>query len=439
MAHGPHIPRDIAVRYLPRSASANLLAGTFFVVGLVSFVIRLTQDPQAAWTSYVSNWLFFTSISIGGVLLAMATWITKAKWNWSVRRVSQAFSAFLPIAFVLMLPMLTLRGSFFPWIDEMAHDPILQKKAAYLNIPFLVSRNVVGVAVLFGVALYFVYLALRPDMGLVEGAEGADPTRRTWRERLTQGWMGQEQEEVESYRRMTRIAPAFVLIYAVVMTIVSYDWAMSLEPHWASTMFGPWFFMGAFLGGITATTLWSLYLRTRHKDFRNLIGLQQRHDLGKLCFAFTVFWTYLFFGQYIVIWYGKLPWEQAWIIHRSDPPWGQVSALVVVLMFVIPFAGLLGRRPKMRPPLLATFATISLVGLWLERYVLIAPVFYHEGDPTVPLWQPLIGLMFLGLWLAAVRWFLSTFPAIQIWQPMADPEALEIEHVPPVDHHTLQT
>ena len=432
MAHGPSIPRDIAPRYLPRSTGANLLAGTFFVVGLAAFLIRWTQDPQAAWASYVSNWLFFTSISIGGVLLAVATWITKAKWNWSVRRVSQSFAAFLPIAFVLMLPMLTLRGSYFPWIEEMAHDPVLQHKAAYLNIPFLISRNLVGVAVLFGVALYFVYLALRPDMGLVADAGDGDPSRRTWRQRLTQGWMGQEQEEVESYRRMTRIAPPFVLIYAVVMTIVVYDWAMSLEPHWASTMLGPWFFMGAFLGGITATALWSLYLRTRHKDFQHLIGLQQRHDLGKLAFAFTVFWTYLFFGQYIVIWYGKLPWEQAWIIHRSDPPWGQLSTLAIVMVFVVPFAGLIGRRPKMKPALLATFATISLVGLWLERYILIAPVFYHEGDPALPLWQPLIGLMFLGLWLGAVRWFLQTFPAIQIWQPMADPEALEIEHPPAV-------
>jgi len=423
-----HIPRDIQPRYLARSGGATMLFGTFVVVGLVAFVVRLSQDSQAAWASYVANWLFFTSISIGGVLMAVATWITKAKWNWSVRRVSQSFAAFLPIAFVLMLPMLTLREGYFPWIEEIAHDPIIQKKAAYLNIPFLISRNVVGVAVLFGIAIYFVYLALRPDMGLLGDVADGDPAHRTWRERLTQGWMGQEQEEVESYRRMTRIAPAFVLVYAVVMTIVSYDWAMTLEPHWGSTMFGPWFFMGAFLGGIMATSLWSLYLRTKHRDFHNLIGLQQRHDLGKLGFAFTVFWTYLFFGQYIVIWYGKLPWEQAWVIHRSDPPWGVLSVTVIVMMFVVPFAGLIGRRAKMKPALLATYATISLVGLWLERYVLIAPVFHHEGAPALPIWQPLIGLMFLGLWLFAVRWFLQTFPAIQIWQPMADPEALEIEH-----------
>ena len=240
--------------------------------------------------------------------------------------------------------------------------------------------------------------------------------------------MGQEQEEVNSYKRMTTIAPAFVIVYALVMSIIVYDWVMTLEPHWYSTMIGPWFFMGAFWGGIASTALWSLYLRTQDKEFKNHIGLQQRHDIGKLAFAFSVFWTYLFFGQYLVIWYGKLPWEQAWIVHRSDPEsWGPYSLLVIVMCFVIPFAGLLGRKPKMKPKLLAFFTSVIVIGLWLERYGMVAPSLWHEGDPIFTIWQPLIGCMFLGLYLGAVRWFLTTFPAMQIWQPMGDPETIEVE------------
>jgi len=427
MAHVHH-PGEVTVRYLPRSRRAAQLTGAMFVVGLVSFVVRLAQDPTSAWVSYVANWLFFTSVSIGAVLLAVATWITKAKWNWSVRRVSQAMVAFLPVAFVLFLPMLTLREQYFPWIEMLADDPIVQKKAAYLNIPFLLSRNVVGLALLFGMALYFVYLAVRPDVGLAAGSDEDDEGRRSWREKLTQGWMGQEQEEVDSYKRMTTLAPAFAMVYALVMTIIAYDWAMSLEPHWGSTMFGPWFFMGAFWGGIAATTLWSLYLRTKHKDFEHAIGLQQRHDLGKLAFAFTVFWTYLFFSQYLVIWYGKLPVEQSWIIRRSEGAWGTYSAIVVVLCFVVPFAGLIGRKAKLTPALLALFTTVILAGLWLERYGMVAPALIHEG-PVFTVWHPLIGLMFLGPWIASIRWFLATFPAVQIWMPMVDPEALEAERV----------
>lgn len=422
-----HIPDRIPVRYLPRNKGVDVMVGAFIVVGLAAFVFRLIQDPLSAWISYVSNWLFFMSISVGGVLFAMATWITKAKWNWSLRRVSQSFVAFLPVAFVLMLPMLTLREDYFHWISEMAYDPIVQAKAAYLNIPFLLARNVVGLALLFGMAVFWVYLAVRPDVALAEGDPREDDKRRRWRERLTEGWAGQEREEVSSYRRMTTLAPAFVLVYAVVMTVVAYDWAMSLEPHWFSTMFGPWFFMGGFWGGIASTALWSLFLRTTDDDVKKLVGLQQRHDIGKLAFAFTVFWTYLFFSQYIVIWYGKLPWEQAWIIRRSGETWGGYSFLVILCCFIIPFAGLIGRKPKLKPALLATFCTVILVGLWLERYGLIAPSLHYEGDPIFTIWHPLIGLLFLGLWMGCIRWFLSTFPAIQLWQPMVDPESIEAE------------
>jgi len=426
MAH-IHVPDQISVRHLPHSRKANLLIGAFIVVGLVSFVMRLLQDPQAAWISYITNWLYFTSVSMGGLLLAIATWITKAKWNWSIRRISQSFVAFLPFSFLLMLPMLSLGESYFPWIEMMADDPVVQNKAAYLNMPFLITRNVLGLALLFGVALYFVYLALRPDMGLSAQQLTEGKRSEAWQARLTRGWMGQEKEEVRSYKRMTVIAPAFVIIYAVVMTMLSYDWVMSLEPHWFSTMFGPWFFMGAFWVGIAATALWSVYLRTQHEDFHRYIGLQQRHDIGKLAFAFCVFWTYLFFSQYIVIWYGKLPWEQAWIIRRSDEVWGGLSGLVILLCFVIPFAGLIGRKPKTKPVLLAFFTSIILVGMWLERYVMLAPSLHHGGDPVFTIWQPLIGLMFLGLYLGSVRWFLTTFPAIQVWQPMVDPETREAE------------
>ena len=427
MAH-IHVPAEISVCYLPRSRKANLLILAFIVVGVVSFYIRWRQDPQAAWISYITNWLYFTSVSMGGLLLAIATWITKAKWNWSMRRVNQSFVAFLPLSFLLVLPMLSLGESYFPWIEMMAGDPVVQKKSAYLNMPFLIVRNILGLAALFGVALYFVYLALRPDMGLTDQrTEAGGKSEEAWRARLTRGWMGQEKEQVRSYKRMTTIAPVFVIMYAVVMTMLSYDWIMSLEPHWFSTMLGPWFFMGAFWAGIAATALWSMYLRTQHEDFHRHIGLQQRHDIGKLAFGFCVFWTYLFFSQYIVIWYGKLPWEQAWIVRRSDEVWGGLSGLVILLCFVIPFAGLIGRKPKTKPVLLAFFTSVILVGMWLERYVMLAPSLHHEGDPVFTIWQPLIGLMFLGLYLGSVRWFLTTFPAIQVWQPMVDPETREAE------------
>ncbi len=426
-----HVPSEIPIQYLARSKTADRVFLGMFVLGLAGFVFALMIDADRAWQSYVSNWLFFTNIAMGAMLLAVVTWITKAKWNWSVRRVSLAFVAFLPISFVMFLPMLTLGESYFPWITEVASDPILQKKAAYLNMPFLLTRNVIGVLVLFGVSLYFAYLALRPDMGLTSGHPDADAGREAWRERLTGGWQGQEVEEVASYRRLTRLGPVFVIVYAVVLSMISYDWVMSLEPHWFSTMIGPWFFMGAFWSGIAATAIAVTFLKAGGGVLDKAMGRQQLHDLGKLTFAFGVFWAYLFFAQYLVIWYGKLPWEQAWIIHRAEEPWGKWSALLIVMCFVVPFAGLIGRKPKVTPIIFRSIALVLLGGLWLEKHLMVAPSIRDHETATLGGTELVIALMFLGIFLYVVRWFLSTFPLIQVWQPMVDPETVEVEIAPP--------
>ena len=423
-----HIPSEIPIRYLSRSRGVDFFLWILTLVGLGAFVLTLSRDPAQAWRAYVVNWLFFTSVAAGAMVLTAATTITKARWNWSVRRVSLAFAAFLPFAFVLLLPMLGLREGYFPWIEAMAYDPIVQKKAAYLNIPFLVTRNVLGAALLFGAFLYMAYLYLRPDMGLVRdsGKGLEDQGRKRWTDWLTQHWEGQEREEVRSYQRLKVLAPASVLLYAVVMSVFSFDWAMSLEPHWFSTIFGAWFFMGALWGGVAASAWAVVYAKGKDPDLNKLMGTQQLHDLGKLSFAFTVFWAYLFFSQYIVIWYGKLPWEQAWIVHRAEAPWGNLSVLAFVLCFLVPFAGLMGMKAKITPWTLRLFTTVILAGLWLERYLMVVPSI-HDGNPTMTVREPAIGLLFLGIFLWSVRWFLSTFPAVQVWQPMSEPESLEAE------------
>jgi hypothetical protein len=391
-------------------------------------LILLGSNPDRAWQAYVSNWLFFTSIAQGAVILCAVTVITKARWNWSVRRVSLAIGAFLPFSFLLLLPMLTLRENYFPWIELMATDELVQKKAAFLNIPFLTARNVLGALILFSLSLFFMYWALRPDLGPERKADEKQGESRTrWRKWLSRRWVGTAEEESRSWAKLKILSPALVLVYVVVMSIFAIDWAMSLEPHWLSTMFPGWFFMGAFWGGIGATALVSVLLKRSSAYADKHISSYQLHDLGKLTFAFSVFWTYLFWSQYIVIWYGKLPWEQEWIVHRSGAEWGPLSLLVIVLCFLVPFTALIGRKPKIIPGWLGSIAFLALLGLWLERFLLVAPSLHETGTPTITIWEPLIGLGFLGLFGGTIHWFLATFPMIQIWQPAPDPEMLEAE------------
>lgn len=423
MAH-IHIPDSIPTRYLQKSQSWNLLAGGLILVGAVAFFMTLGRDADQAWRAYIVNWLLFTSVATGACIVAVVTWIVKAKWNWSLRRISISFVAFLPIAFVLMFPMLTLGGDYFPWVEMMATDPIVQKKAAYLNVPFLVARNLIGFLVMMGMLMYFAANAVRPDMGLV--ADDGNESRRKTQGWFKSKWLGQAEEEAASYTKMTRIAPAIVMVYALVMSMISIDWIMSLEPHWFSTLFGGWFFMGAFWAGWSVTALVTVFIKRTDPEFDEMAGPQQLWDIGKLMFAFTVFWTYLFWSQYLVIWYGKLPWEQAWMINRSEAPWAKLSLIVIFMCFIIPFAGLLGKKPKMNPTWLATMAMIILCGQWLWQYVMLVPAVHH-GGAAISIWEPAIGLMFLGLMIGSVRWFLSTFPIVQIWQPLPDPEFIEAE------------
>ncbi|TVP54936.1 MAG: hypothetical protein EA351_12165 [Gemmatimonadales bacterium] len=429
--HDIHVPSDVQARYLNPSRITTFVLLAMVGAGALAFVVLLASDADRAWQAYVANWLFFTGIAQGAVILCAATVITKAKWNWSVRRVSLAFGAFLPVAYLLMLPMLRLRESYFPWIEKMEYDPIVQLKEAYLNIPFLISRNLIGTAILFTLTLIFMYWMLRPDLGAerAEDEEGHSG-RASWRERLSGNWLGQEAEEQRAWQKLKVLAPALALVYAVVMSMLAIDWAMSLEPHWFSMLFPGWFFMTAFWGGIAATVVAMVLLKRKNAYFNEHMGPQQKHDLGKLTFAFSIFWAYLFFSQYIVIWYGKLPWEQAWIIHRSGAEWGPLALTAIILCFIVPFAGLIGRKPKLNPTWLGSIAAIALLGVWLERWLLIAPSLHEAGTPTITLWEPLIGLGFLGIFALTIRWFLATFPTIQLWQPPQEPEMLDREVAP---------
>lgn len=404
---------------LPRVLSVAAPALT--VVGAVVFIAALLIDPARAWHAYLFNWLWAMSIAQGAVMLAVVVTIAKGIWSRPLRRYALSWVAFLPVAYLLMLPLLFFGAEhIFPWIEH----PVAGKEA-YLNMPFLTVRNLLVLAALFGTSLYFAYTMLRPDLGRVRGT--ADDRWPDMYARLTRGWRGQEPEDARANDRLGKLAPAMVIAYAIGFTIVAWDWGMSLEPHWFSTLFGPYFFMGAFLGGLALTALTAITY-DRNRQFYGVVPPTGFHDIGKLNFGFVVFWAYLFFSQYIVIWYGKLPLEQEYLIHRLVPPFKYVSVAVFFSLFVLPFFGLLGVTAKKRPNILAAFSALLLFGLWLERYTLVYPSLYIDVE-TLPLGWREIGTMplFAGLLLLAHGWFARRFPMLQMWRPRTE---LELEGVP---------
>ena len=414
--------RELPVRRLEKMpALARTLIPVLLVLGLIALVAAFMSDVPRAWRAYHFNWLYFTTIAQGAVTLAAVVTITRGLWSRPVRRIALAFVAFLPIAYVLMIPILAIGAThIFPWIEH----PV-EKKAAYLNVPFMSARLLVLLGILFTLDLVFAYWALRPDLGRLR--DQVPERLRGLYARASRGWLGQEAEEVRSYKKLAVLAPLIALFWAAGFGVLAWDFVMSLEPHWFSTMIGPYFFMTGFLGGIAATAI-ACILYVLRGNQGDVIESTNFHDLGKLTFGFCVFWAYLFYSQFIVIWYGMLPIEQEWLNHRLGPTFRPITITVFFCLFVLPFFGLLSATPKRRPKLLAIFATIVLVGIWVERYMLVYPSLYADAN-NVPLgWQEIgIALFFLSLLLSAVLWFATRFPLYQIWQPISEVELMGVE------------
>ena len=361
------------------------------LAGSATFVLLLGgADPARAGRAYHVNWLFWTGLSQAGILFACTQVIVGARWSYPIRRMAEAAAAFLPVSFVLFLVLWLGRADVFPWVRHPVLEPHV--KALWLRSGFLFARDIAGLLLLYGLSFWFLVHSLRADAAALRG-DAAGIAR--------------------SEGRLSRLAPGIVVAYAVVMSLLAFDLVMSLAPQWISNLLGAFFFMGAWLTGLMSLALLAIFWR-RHLGIEHLVTPATLHDLGKLCFGFSVFWAYLFFSQFLVIWYGNMPEETSYLFLRMvRPEWRGVSAAMIVLVFLIPFWGLIGVKPKKTPALLGTFATISLCGVWVDRYVLTVPSMVQEA-PALPLgWQELLVTAgFLGLWGLAYAWFARRFPIV---------------------------
>jgi hypothetical protein len=219
------------------------------------------------------------------------------------------------------------------------------------------------------------------------------------------------------------IAPIVAGLYAVVYTLIAFDLVMSLAPVWRSTLFGWFFFAGCFWSGLTAMALIAVVLRNRLGANNLFTNPTVMHDFGKMVFAFSVFWVYLLFAQYIVIWYGDLPVETFFIVQRvHHMPWSPLSVACLILIWAIPFIVLMSQRTKKTPSVLGTVAALGLVGMWLERYVLVVPSLSPDAIPFGPT-QFLISLGFLGVFLiCAVPGLNRVAQAATSGEPVGDDE-----------------
>ena len=234
---------------------------------------------------------------------------------------------------------------------------------------------------------------------------------------------GRPAERLEGRDAISREAALLVIGYAFGYSLLAFDLMMSLAHKWVSNLFGAFYFMGSFLAALMALAVLALAVR-RRMGLDEVFSARQQHDLGKLCFGFTVFWAYLMWAQFLVIWYGNLPEETYYIFYRLIGPWRPVGVAVFLLVFLVPFIGLLGVRPKTHAPTFAALALVSLAGAWLERYIEIVPSINGGAGPAIGVPEIGVTLLFGGLFLLSLGWFGARYPMIS---PRLAADALERE------------
>ena len=381
------------------------LGGLLALAGLGLFVLNARgAGADRAWQLFHVNWLYFTGLATGSVALSAVQRTTRAKWGGVIVRFAEASAAFLPLSIVGLVLIFTvgyehIYGPMQHQLETLAHG-----KAVWLSRPWMFTRLFVSLVALTVVAWRFLWTDLQGDVAATAGVVGADRQARYAR------W-AQGHDEARNDERGFVLAPLCLVRYAVTLTRVGFVGIMALQPHWFSNLLGGFYFMGSFLGGHTLLALMMMY-GAAHLGVGDLVSPKQRHDLGKMCLGFTVFWAYLMWAQFLVIWYGNMPEETGFVFARLWGHWMPVGRLVLLGMFVIPFIGLLGVAPKKFPGTLALFTGISLVSLWLERYLLVVPSVTTADGPVIGMPELAPTLLLTGLFLLGWAWFGRTFPML---------------------------
>ncbi len=414
-----------AYRANPREIPVAWLAGCLLLVavGVASFVAGLRSDPRATWLAYQANFVYFATLSQAGIVLSSALVIVGARWSGPVRHVAEALGAWVPISFALACVGYFGRDVIFAnWIHGAPPG-----KESWLTVPRVYATDLGIMGVMTVLTLAYLKASFRPAL---HEAAGSAPRARGLFQGWTRDWKGDAAEQEESLRKLRVLAPILCLLYAFGYTLVGYDQVMSLTPTWYSTMFGWYFCWGGFLSAVAATALVSVLLR-RSLGWKGEITTPRLHDLGKMVFAFSVFWMYIFFAQYIVVWYGNLPEETQFIqarlgslfvqdtwyfaMSRLEEPYVNLSLAAWTAIWVVPFWVLLGQRPKRTPAILGPVAGIVVLGFWLERNALIWPsLIPDDGVAWLGGIQLGIAAGFFGGFILVYLIFSRVFPTLPL-------------------------
>ncbi len=355
---------------------------TFFgfgAVGLIASGVGYFLNAEQFFFSYLTSFAFFTSIALASLILLMIHHITRSSWGVVIRRIPEAFASNLWIWSIFIIPILLGMHTLYHWThaDAVAQDPILAGKTAYLNTPFFVIRQ-------------FIYFGIWGFLGYKLHKVSVQMDK-------TNNWGLME--------LLKKLSAPGILIFALTIAFASFDWLMSLDPHWFSTMFGVYYFAMSFQALFPILILIVFWM---HKNgiLENTIQKSHIYDLGAWFFGFTIFYAYIAFSQFLLIYYANIPEETLWFYHRLEGSWAYISYSLIICRFAIPFIVLLNRDTKHNHKVL-TFVSILVIAMHvIELYWIVMPTLHHHGVSISWLdFATLIGLggIFMGLFFKRLK------------------------------------
>jgi hypothetical protein len=360
-------------------------AAALLVCALAGFL-----NPTQLLRSYLVAYIFWVSGALGCLALLMIQHVTGGEWGFVIRRLLESGARTLPVMALLFVPIALGLSTLYEWArpEAVAHDPLLQHKELYLNVPFFLGRA----------ALYFIVWTI--------------VVRALWR------WSLQQDESFDPgpSARLELLSRGGLLVMGLTMTFAAIDWAMSLEPHWFSTIYGILFMGGSALTAF-ALVIPVAALLSAHPPVEGHISSDALSDLGKLMLAFLMLWAYFQFSQFLIIWSGNLPEEITWYLARLRGGWQWVAIAIVLFHFALPFVLLLSRRLKRRARSIAYVALFLVVMRFVDVFWLVTPA-WDPSRFTVHLLDLATVLAMGGVWIWVFVRQLEGHPLLPLRDPV---------------------
>jgi hypothetical protein len=375
-----------------RFAGLSFILGVTAVVALALSVVGAIVNPHQLSFSWLFAFAFFFTLCTGCFFWTIVHHATDADWSVVVRRQLENIAALLVILALLFVPILLLRHHLYEWMNiPPGHEQLLDSKRAYLNWNFFLGRAVLFLGSFAAAALALRRFSVRQD-------KDGNPRFTIW---------------------MRKVSFISLPMFALCLTFGAFDWLMSLNYTWFSTMFGVYIFAGA--AGSSMSLLVLVITALRQAGYlKDVVTLEHYHIMGKWMLAFTVFWAYIGFGQYMLIWYANIPEETHFFITRNTESWWALSMLLVIGRFFMPFGILLLQSVKKEPRRLCLVAGWIVCMQMLDMYIIVLPELHGTGV-QVSIWD-LVSLIAIGTTLAFV--YLRIAPRTSLF-PVRDPRLIE--------------